>query len=304
MLGRRIEYARLKELIADYPVVGILGPRQIGKTTLALAVAARSRREVTHFDLENPRDIARLTDESTTLEPLRGLVILDEIQRRPELFMTLRVLAYMSTHKSHRQLTDIESVEGTMMMMGAPKFFATFSDLTLVEDVLKPYPAAHLGLMRVIARAHRASAFAGRWAVHRRDLDVKEILTATQLHDMAEMLLYCFAPALALKLADLQRRNPSLRSNVAQKEVLGIELQELELALMQRWMLPELLVRMIDDAHVDHPRVRNVACAVNLARHSAHGWDDPALPDDYCDISRLLNVTPQHVAQSVRPLQG
>ena len=93
MLGRRTEHLKLRELIADYPVVGILGPRQIGKTTLALAVAARSRREVTHFDLENPRDIARLKDESTTLEPLRGLVILDEIQRRPELFTTLRVLA-------------------------------------------------------------------------------------------------------------------------------------------------------------------------------------------------------------------
>lgn len=93
MLGRRTEHAKLRELIADYPFVGILGPRQIGKTTLALAVAARSRREVTHFDLENPRDIARLKDESTALEPLRGLVILDEIQRRPELFTTLRVLA-------------------------------------------------------------------------------------------------------------------------------------------------------------------------------------------------------------------
>lgn len=132
---------------------------------------------------------------------------------------------------------------------------------------------------------------------------MKEILTATQLHDMAEMLLYCFAPALAQRLADLQRRNPTLRSRVAQKEVPGIELHELELALMQRWKLPELLVPMIDDGHADHPRVRNVACAVNLARHSAHGWDDPALPDDYRDIARLLNVSARHVAETVRPAE-
>ena len=191
-----------------------------------------------------------------------------------------------------------------MLMLGLPRFFETFSGLPLVEDVLKNDRVAQLGLMRVIARAHRASDYAHAWAVHRRDLEIKEILIATQLHDMAEMLLYCLAPALAVRLAELQRLHPTLRSRIAQQEVLGIELQELELALMQRWMLPELLVRMIDDAHVDHPRVRNVACAVNLARHSAHGWDDPALPDDYRDISRLLNVTPLHVAQTVRPLQG
>ena len=93
MLGRREEIKGLRERLSLYPVVGILGPRQIGKTTLALALGGRSRRNVTHFDLENPRDLARLRDESTALEPLRGLVILDEIQRRPELFPAMRVLA-------------------------------------------------------------------------------------------------------------------------------------------------------------------------------------------------------------------
>lgn len=93
MLGRQEELARLKKRLAEFPVVGILGPRQVGKTTLALAVAGRSRKGVTRFDLENPRDVARLRDEMTALEPLRGLVILDEIQRRPEIFPALRVLA-------------------------------------------------------------------------------------------------------------------------------------------------------------------------------------------------------------------
>lgn len=237
-------------------------------------------------------------DETDTLNArgVAGMIAGDPL-------MTLRVLAHISTHKARGQLTDIESVEGAMMMMGLPKFFRTFSNLALVEETLKTHSAAHLGLMRVIARAHRASAFAHAWAVHRRDLDIREILLATQLHDMAEMLLYCFAPSLALKLADLQRRNTKLRSRVAQKEVLGIALQDLELALMRRWRLPELLVQMIDDAHAEHPRVRNVAYAVNLARHSANSWDDPALPDDYDDIAELLSTSPQHVAQSVRQME-
>jgi predicted AAA+ superfamily ATPase len=72
-------------------VVALLGARQVGKTTLARQVAAE-RRGVTFFDLENPADLARLSDPMLALEGLKGLVVLDEIQRRPELFPVLRVL--------------------------------------------------------------------------------------------------------------------------------------------------------------------------------------------------------------------
>ena len=74
------------------PAVALLGPRQVGKTTLAAQFASRSSDAVTRFDLENPRDLSRLEDPMGTLEGLRGLVVLDEIQRRPELFPVLRVL--------------------------------------------------------------------------------------------------------------------------------------------------------------------------------------------------------------------
>ncbi len=72
--------------------VAILGPRQIGKTTLARQYAERVPGPATHFDLENPRDLSRLEDPLNALEGLDGLVVLDEIQRRPELFPVLRVL--------------------------------------------------------------------------------------------------------------------------------------------------------------------------------------------------------------------
>jgi len=73
-------------------VVGIIGPRQIGKTTLARLLARRWKGPVTVFDLEDPGDAARLQDPLLALRPLRGLVVLDEIQRLPELFPVLRVL--------------------------------------------------------------------------------------------------------------------------------------------------------------------------------------------------------------------
>ena len=74
-------------------MVGLLGPRQIGKTTMARAIAAESGRAMTYLDLEDPADLRRLDDEATALGNLKGLVIIDEVQRRPELFPMLRVLA-------------------------------------------------------------------------------------------------------------------------------------------------------------------------------------------------------------------
>lgn len=84
---------RVEHLLRDYPVVAILGARQVGKTTLARELAEKGRRTATLFDLEDPRDRARLAEPMLTLEPLRGLVVLDEIQRVPKLFEVLRVLA-------------------------------------------------------------------------------------------------------------------------------------------------------------------------------------------------------------------
>jgi len=82
---------RLERGLRSNPIVLLLGPRQCGKTTLAQMYAGR--RPVTHFDLEDPRDHTRLSQPMTALEPLRGRVVIDEAQLRPELFPVLRVLA-------------------------------------------------------------------------------------------------------------------------------------------------------------------------------------------------------------------
>ncbi|MBI3324834.1 MAG: ATP-binding protein [Candidatus Omnitrophica bacterium] len=94
-----MEILRTKELdllvkrLKESPVVAILGPRQCGKTTLAQQFARREATDPVHrFDLEDPRDLARLEQPMLALEGLQGLVVIDEIQRRPELFPMLRVL--------------------------------------------------------------------------------------------------------------------------------------------------------------------------------------------------------------------
>jgi predicted AAA+ superfamily ATPase len=93
MNPRGTEVALLHGLLARHPVVGIIGARQVGKSTLARLVARSWDGPVTAFDLESDEDLARLTDPLLALRSLRGLVILDEVQRRPDLFPALRVLA-------------------------------------------------------------------------------------------------------------------------------------------------------------------------------------------------------------------
>jgi uncharacterized protein len=91
-VARQAHLAVVRRLLARNRVVALLGARQAGKTTLALQLAKAAARS-TVFDLERAADVARLADPELALGPLRGLVVLDEVQRRPELFAALRVLA-------------------------------------------------------------------------------------------------------------------------------------------------------------------------------------------------------------------
>jgi hypothetical protein len=83
-----------------------------------------------------------------------------------------------------------------------------------------------------------------------------------------------------------------MRSEAAQRAVLGFPMIALQLELAQAWQLPELLRRLMDERHASTPRAMNVSLALAVARHSANGWDDPALPEDFAAIGRLLGCGP------------
>ena len=93
MVERESEVEAVLGLLKRHRVVGILGARQVGKTTLARMIIEHSRRQAEFFDLENPEDLARLQDPMLALKDLRGLVVIDEVQRVSDLFPVLRVLA-------------------------------------------------------------------------------------------------------------------------------------------------------------------------------------------------------------------
>jgi uncharacterized protein len=93
MIHRARHELRVRELLGQDPVCALLGARQVGKTTLARTLGQAWSGPVHAFDLELPADRARLSDPWLALDPLRGLVVLDEAQFAPELFPVLRVLA-------------------------------------------------------------------------------------------------------------------------------------------------------------------------------------------------------------------
>ena len=208
--------------------------------------------------------------------------------------MTLKLLAHLSKLRRGRDGGDTETVKEALVMLGIPPFFRAFGPQETVEDRLADWPEALEGFRHVLRRSDRAARFAISFAVHRLDHDAAVIHEAELLHDFAELLLWYRAPALMLEIWQLQQSDPTLRSGAAQKQVLNIEVNELQHALMTAWRLPSMLIEITDNHPKAHTiQVRNVQLAIRVARHSAQGWDNAALPDDLREIGALLQLAPE-----------
>ena len=111
MIARTALLDMIQAVLARTPVAVLVGPRQCGKTTLARELLAEDSPNV--FDLEDPLSLARLEEPRTALQPLTGLVVIDEVQRRPDLFPVLRVLA--DRRKQPAQFLILGSASGELM---------------------------------------------------------------------------------------------------------------------------------------------------------------------------------------------
>lgn len=265
-------------------------------TTLDAWVQAFARAEIPVLaDTAQTLELIRATEDDVDANSLGEWIATDPL-------MSLKVLAHASELRRGRLFADAETVTAALVLMGITPFFRNFGPQPTLEDSLADHPEGLLGLSRVMQRAERASRYALGFAAHRTDPDAAVIHSAALLHDFAEMLLWVHAPDLALQIAQLQAADRQLRSALAQRRVLGIELAQLEQALMRHWRLPELLRRITSDRDARDPKVRCVALAVRLARHTARGWDDPAVPDDLRDIAELLNLSPEHTLRLLQDI--
>ena len=240
-------------------------------------------------------EIPVLASTSRGLEELRANeddvnpgMLAELIEKDP--FMMVKVLAYVASKRRNNDSTATETITSSLVMMGVAPFFRNFGLQPTVENHLAQQPAALAGVMALIKRAERAAHFATGFAVHRLDTDVEVIRQAAFLHDFSELLMWCYAPTMELEIHAMQRSNPTLRSAALQRFIFNMDLNDLRQELMKEWRFPELLIRISDGKHVDHPIVLNVLLAVRLARHTENGWDNAALPDDFEDISKLLNA--------------
>jgi HD-like signal output (HDOD) protein len=204
--------------------------------------------------------------------------------------MVFKVLTYAQNHKGKNQLQDLIQVEQAVLMMGTYTFFNKIPASPLVEDALKQDISSLMHLLKLIVRSHRASRFAAEFAAHLMDLHAEDICTAALLRDLSEMLMWCFDPEKMKVIAKKQETDKTLRSVLVQQEVLGFKLTEIQNAVIENFKLPPLLSQLMDNEASDLQRVKNVRIAVNLARHSANGWDDAALPDDYKEVAELLHI--------------
>ncbi len=255
---------------------------------MAVPVLRRTSRQLTGLAASTEEPCAR--DVATTIagDPLA----------------TIRLFAFLASHRRMRQITEITSVEGCVIMMGVPPLMHDLARAPCIEESLHGRPEALRGLLRVVRRSRHAARLAWQFGAWRNDLDAGALATAALLHDFVETLLWAAAPELALEIDRKLHADPSLRSRTAQRAVLNIEVNELQVELATAWQLPELYRQMMDDSSARHPRALLVMHSVALARHSALGWDNPALPDDYRALASLLNTSAERVRAMAEPDDG
>jgi HD-like signal output (HDOD) protein len=266
----------------------------------------------------DPTTLPVLDATAATLEDLREIeehvdahMLAETVGADP--LLTIKLFAHVAALRRGRGRSrdggEPETVLAALVMMGIPPFFSAFGPQPTVGDCLREMPDAQAGFEAVLRRAERAAQFATAFAVHRMDHDAELIREAVLLHDFAELLLWLRAPVLALRIAERQRADPTLRSAAVQRELLHIELAQLQHRLMAHWELPEMLVHIADDhakprGGPDAAQLRNVRLAIRVARHSANGWDNAALPDDVAEIAELLQMGLDPVRRLLRDIDG
>ena len=234
------------------------------------------------------KTLRQLEEARSKIDRINGRDIAAIVLQDP--LMSIRVLAYIQPFISKRLHSDITNIGNAIMMQGIEPFFKNIGEPPTIEAMLKNEPQALLGVLQVIRRSQRASRYAHLWAVERYELNIEEVTLAALLHDIAEILIWCFFPKQAVIIRSRLQADKTLRSMNVQKEVLGFYLYELKQGLCSVMHLPELIMTLMDQNNAELPRVLNVLLAVNLARHSADGWENAALPDDFAAIQKLLRI--------------
>jgi len=212
------------------------------------------------------------------IDRLSGNDLAKAILRDP--LMTLRVIRFLTAHRTRGQTHDITTIGHALMMLGLARFFREFHDLPVLQEQLRRNPAALGSALSTLSRARTAALYARDWAVVRHDVDPDEIAVAAMLHDIGDVAWRC-----------VLQTEPGSETAPESELPDAARLRQCQRELFATWGLPGLLVDLVDDAQADRPRVQNVVLACRLARDAAFGWNGPRVEEDFKRVQRLLHVS-------------
>ena len=238
-------------------------------------------------------DLAILSMQSDKLTPPE---IARVIYRDP--LMTLKVLRFVNRMHRGRLAGEITTVEHAIMMLGINPFFNQFKQFSSIEDQLGQNKNAFTHLMQVISRAHHAAYQAWDWAILRNDVKAEEIYTGALLQSLGEQVFWCFAPETAMAMVHSMQEK-KWHFVEAQKEVLGFELSDFQMALGNAWNLPELYVDFMDPRNAERPRVIEIRLADAIARRADRGWHQESLHSDMKEIAALLRMSEDAIVSRI-----
>jgi len=208
--------------------------------------------------------------------------------------MALKVIGLANGRSHGRFGAEIVTAQSAIIMLGVPPFFKHFAALNTIEAAMQGREKEMTGLLNCLIRVHHAAWQARDLAILRADIKSEEVYVGTLLHDMGEMVMWCVAPEVMLRILKAVRRNKVSREE-AERSILGFTLWEFQLALAEAWKLPELLLTFMDNKNATNPRALIAIIGSAVARHAATGWHSSKLLADYEVIAGQFNFTADEV---------
>ncbi|MDH5600278.1 MAG: HDOD domain-containing protein [Gammaproteobacteria bacterium] len=213
-----------------------------------------------------------------TIKELRGLCRQEDIpikeithvvERDPSL--VVHILHESNKRRKGRLSSEITHINQAFRLMGTDQLTRLPDALPAIGDVLEGQ--AKFRLLQTFNRAYHAARFATDWAALRRDMTPDEVFTATHLHFLGEMVVAMHAPELLDKIAKYKIEK-HVASEEAQFLTLGFTLDELSLALAEKWQFPILVKEALHPENANKPRAYGIMLGVQLSRIVCHeGWN-------------------------------
>jgi len=231
-----------------------------------------------------------------TIKQLRGLCLQEDIpikeithvvERDPSLIV--HILRDSNNRHKGRLSSEITYVNQAFRLMGTDQLTRLPEALPSVCDTLEGQ--AKFRLLQTFNRAYHAARFATDWAALRRDMTPDEVFTATHLHFIGEMIISMNSPELLDKIAELKIEK-HMPSEEAQYLVLGFTLDELSLALAEKWQLPSLVKEALHPENANSPRAYGIMLGVQLSRIVCHeGWHSDSTNKIQESVAEWLGIT-------------